>query len=184
MLANIGIPMLALVLPGFVLALPLVIGAEGWIVARHVPTRVPVALGVMAWANLASTLIGVPITWVVLFVCEMAISMSIGQWWPEIAAQIPASAFQKVMALVVQAPWLGGPEEDLPWMIPAAALLLLGPFCAASYYVERFVATRKLPELPKDVVNRAVLRANLASYAGFAAVCGAWLARGLAASAD
>jgi hypothetical protein len=51
----------------------------------------------------------------------------------------------KLLAVTWQSPWLIPYEDDLVWMVPAAALCLLVPFFFASVYIEYQVARRVLP---------------------------------------
>lgn len=150
-LANMGVPMLALVGPVMLIGLVPVILVEGlwlkyrfallgWDAVRH-----------SAVANLFSTLVGIPLTWVVLVLVQ---ALSGGDSY-----QGPGW-----LAITWQAPWLLPNERELGWMIPAAALVLCVPFFLASVAIEGTVLKRRLlrpPERRNGTLERSGARSGL-----------------------
>jgi hypothetical protein len=181
LLANMGLPMLILMLPAFVVGLPVVIAIEAWVVARQLELEVRASSWPVALANIVSTLVGIPVAWFLVVVLEMIIGVSLGTLWPDAGTHLP-ERLHDIVGLVLQAGWLGMGAEQHHWLIPGAALVLLVPFCAASVGVEGLVVAARLPEVPPASIYRAVLRANLVSYAGFAIVFVVWLIRELLAA--
>lgn len=79
------------------------------------------------FSNLASTLIGVPLVWLVLAVLEM---ICCGD------AKGLTTFGAKLYAVTVQAPWLIPYEQDLPWMVPCALAVIAIPCFVASVVIE------------------------------------------------
>ncbi|MDY0088495.1 MAG: hypothetical protein RBS78_08115 [Coriobacteriia bacterium] len=157
--ANAGVPMLGVVWPGMGVALIPVILLETYLVLRALglpARRVAVVVGV---ANVASTLVGIPLTWAAL-VGVQAVVPGGGGAGPDIG-----TIAGKLFAVTVQAPWLIPYDADLHWMIPTAALVLLVPFFFASWCVEYLTARLMLRDVGVSALSGAVFRANLVSYA-------------------
>jgi len=153
--ADAGVPMLALVWPAsWVLFVP-VVALEAWF-ARKIPgmpfKRCALA---SAAANAVSTLVGIPLVWVLLLVADFGLGGS--------SAHGTDTLWLRMYAVTVQAPWLIPYESELTWMVPAAAIVLLVPFFFASVFIERAVFLR-FCESQSDLVRRWSWRANLASY--------------------
>jgi hypothetical protein len=169
--ANIGLPMIAVTFPAMLVALVPVIWIEAHYGLRRLGLAYRQALGVSVAANAVSTLIGIPITWGVLAMLQMTTGGGTAYGLRTFSA--------KLLAVTWQAPWLIPYQDDLLWMVPAAALCLLVPFFFASVAIEYPVARRMLSTTARDRVRAAVWRANLLSYGLLAALTIAWLVRGL-----
>jgi hypothetical protein len=154
--ADAGVPMLAVLWPASWIAFIPVVVIEAWI-ARHIfgITWKP-ALIRTAIANAASTLVGIPLTWGALAGVEIVVTGGGRAYGLE---TLP----KKLVAVVVQAPWLIPYESDLDWMIPAAAIVLLIPFFFVSVFVERWCFARK-NQLDKALVRLWSWKANLVTY--------------------
>jgi hypothetical protein len=173
--ADIGVPMLFVTFPAMVAALVPIIWIEAHYGLRRLGLTYRQALGVSAAANAASTVIGLPVTWLVL----VGVQLLTGGGNAYGLRTLP----DKLLAVTWQSPWLIPYEEELVWMMPAATLCLLVPFFFASAFVEYQVARRMLSMQARDRVLAAVWRANLLSYGLLAAVTTGWLIRGLGAKA-
>jgi hypothetical protein len=169
--ADIGVPMLFVTFPAMVIALVPVI----WIEAQYGLVRLGLpqrqALGVATAANAVSTIIGVPLTWLVLVGLQMITGGGNAYGLNTLSARL--------LAVTWQSPWLIPYEDDLVWMVPAAALSLLVPFFFASVFIEYHVARRVLSTHAPARVHAAVWRANLLSYGLLAAATIVWLISGL-----
>jgi len=64
--ADVGVPMLAVTWPGMLLALIPIVLLEAWVLNRRLRLSARRSLKFSIWANLASTVVGVPVTWGVL----------------------------------------------------------------------------------------------------------------------
>ena len=128
-----------------------------------------VAFKVSAWANLLTTFVGAPLTWVILTVLE-------GVTGGGRAYGIDTPA-KKLLAVTWQAPWLIPYEADhnLYWMVPAAMMWLLVPTFFMSWWLEYLAAARMLRDADRTRLKSAMFRANLLSYA-FLELCAlGWL---------
>jgi len=163
--------MIAITLPWMLILLIPVIGIETVIVARRTTLPTKRTLRATALANVVSTVVGVPLTWVALFACEMLV-------WTALAGTSKLdsprwnSPMHRVLITIFSAPWLGPSEKDGWWAVPLAALVLLIPFFFASVWIEQkitshflSVGTTDVPdEVSAGVLRKAVRDANVASY--------------------
>ncbi len=154
--ADAGVPMLALLWPASWMAFIPVVIIEAWIAKRILGLMWKPALFRTGLANAASTLIGIPLTWGALLLIELGIS---GGGKAFGIGTLP----KKLFAVIVQAPWLIPYEENLDWMVPAAAIVLLVPFFFASVFIERWAFDRKR-QLEKPLVRLWSWKANLVTY--------------------
>jgi hypothetical protein len=161
--ADAGLPMLAIVWPGMGLSLVPVIAIEIVVMIRMLKTPWARTSAVVAGANVVTTLVGVPLTWVVLVAVQMLAGG--GGVGPDFG-----TVLGKAFAVTVQAPWLLPYATDNPWMVPAAALVLLVPFFFVSWLIEYWVARWTMRDVDHELLNRAVMFANIASYALLAVV--------------
>ena len=139
-LANIGLPMVAVFLPPAWFALVPIIAIE----SAYGVWRFRIATGptwaAVATANCISTLIGLPVTWVVLALGQLVLF----GWLPEFSMALPLGVLT-----VVGAPWLGPGAEKSPWMVPLASAVLTVPFYAMSVACEYLVVRRFMPDLSR-----------------------------------
>lgn len=165
--ANAGVPMLVLTLPAMVVALIPVIVLEAVVLGRALNASAVSLLKSVSIANVTSTVVGVPITWVNLVALQGITGGTTGYGM--------ATPAQRLLAVTWQAPWLIPYEGDLYWMVPAASLVLLVPFFFASYVIEANMISRLEPQYPEPRLRSVVFRANLLSYVLLAVANLAWL---------
>lgn len=154
--ADAGAPMIFITLPAMLVGLVPIIVVESYILKRQLLLSSKEAVLSSIVANLNSTLIGVPLVWIVLVIIE--ISTGGGQ------AYGLETFSQKFLAVTWQAPWLIPYEEDFSWMIPTATLVLFFPFFLASWFIESFVVRRRNKSIDMSCIYKAVFHANFASY--------------------
>ena len=159
--ADAGIPMLAYLWPGFWVALPLVILIETVVATRVLNESWRRALKLSGIANLASTLLGIPMTWLLLLVVQgltLRLSGVGGR-----GSHIPR--WLDLLLLPVMAP-LGvplHPADDAAWHVVASAIWLCGMFFLASVWLEARVVSWRSGISQVDA-RRWSWRANAASY--------------------
>jgi len=166
--------MIFITLPLMTVALVPIIALEAVILGRSLGLAPKTAWIATAVANALSTLVGTPLTWLALVVLEMLI----GGGGSLLGVDSPAG---KLLSVTWQAPWLVPHENELHWMIPAAALVLLAPFFLVSWAVETLVVRKFVPGRAARETRRAVGIANAATYCLLAAATLVWLSRALAA---
>ena len=155
--ADVGVPMLAITMPAFFLALIPVIFIEAYVFKRAgFPFKW--SLKWNAIANVVTTIIGIPLTWALLVVLEMN---SVGGGCQESVSTLP----QKIYDVITRAPWLCPFESELHWMVPTASLILLIPFFFISWKIESLIIRKRNKPLDQSLINKTSLRANLTSYA-------------------
>ena len=153
--ADIGVPMVAFFLPPMWLSLVPVILLEGWILRRMLRVDNRSAFTASAIANIATTIVGIPLAWVVLAIAELACCGGAGGL---------ATLWQRIYAVTVQAPWLIPYEKDLDWMVPSAMAVLAVPFFLVTVVIEGLINRRLLPNVDRRKTWRATWVANAASY--------------------
>jgi len=162
--ADIGLPMVAIYLPpAWVALFPIIAIEAGFGVWRF---KVPAkrALIAQAAANCVSTLIGLPIAWMILALIEVIFFGS--------AAGLD-SPLRRAYAVTVQSPWLIPYESEFWWMIPVSVGVLTIPFYVTSVVSEYVVVGRFVPDLARTVIWSWVWKANLLSYAFLLLIMGA-----------
>jgi len=156
--ADIGLPMIFVTVPNMLLAIVPVIGLESYILSKKLKLTPKRSLVTSAVVNVASTFIGIPVSWFVLALLQI---MTGGG-----RAYGINTLMQKLLSVTWQAPWLIPYESSYYWMIPAALCFLLIPFFFVSWLIEYMLARRILLDVPFQEVKKAVFIANLASYGG------------------
>lgn len=154
--ADIGIPMIGHFWPvAWVFLVPVIVieaVAFYFIVNRSCWSSIKVS----SIANVITTILGIPVTWVllVLFQCVIGGGSARGIY----------TVSEKVYAVTVQSPWLIPYEEELKWMCPAAAAFLCIPFFFMSVFVEYVVAKKLSKSKDSGLTKRWAWIANLLSY--------------------
>ncbi|WP_020413070.1 hypothetical protein [Microbulbifer variabilis] len=154
--ANAGVPMLFLAMPAFLVSLVPIIAIETLYISKGMRLPLAQSLKTVSISNVASTIIGIPLTWFLLVLVQLVTGGG--------GAYGIDSLMGKILAVTWQAPWLIPYEEDLNWMIPAAGLILLIPFFFASWWSEYFISQKLNKTLPSVSVKIKVRNANLITY--------------------
>jgi hypothetical protein len=167
-LLNIGLPMIVPVLYFMVLALVPIVLLESFYIARSLAVRFSRTVGPVALGNIVSTLVGIPVTWLLLFAIQMIVGTASGH---------RADGFlERILLVTLYAPWLAPSPDEMYWIFPLAALFLLIPFFFATWFVEYVVGRNKLAGAIVEVrdsietsdaerlVWRATRNSNLLSY--------------------
>lgn len=155
--ADAGVPMLALVWPAsWILFIP-VVAIEAWIARRITGLSVKRSVLATSLANGVSTLVGIPLVWILLALIQVFMVPRGGE------ALGLDSFWHRVFAVTAQAPWLIPYESDLHWMVPLAGIVLLVPFFFTSVLVEWMVFKRFCTSAP-GVARRWSWVANGVTY--------------------
>ena len=155
--ADAGLPMLVLMWPAFgVLFVPIVC-VEAFVAMRQLGATWRQSLMASLLANIISTAVGIPATWGALVLVEMG-GVAAGGWRAGIG-----SLGGRVLAVTVEAPWLYPYEDDLWWMVPIAAAVLLVPFFFVSVGLESLIFKRWM-KVDWATARRWSWRANLITY--------------------
>jgi hypothetical protein len=167
--ADAGIPMIFLVWPGFWILLLPTIGLEALVARRVLGVEWPRAFRLSARANLTSTFIGVPLTWLAMLALE--ILGASGLWYGSKAVGLmQPPEWSTYLLLPFAGAWVGG---DDPWVVPAAAAWLGVFFFFVSVWVEARVVSRMSVE--PSAARRWSWQSNALSYAVIEALMLAFL---------
>jgi len=179
LLADAGIPMIALTLPLMVMLLIPVVVIEGLLCKRWLGLTNWEAMKSNAVANLVSTIVGVPLAWAIMLGLEFTAIASVDQKTSVLDSSRPLAT---VIAFLLHSAWIGPVEGNNAWWIPAATLVLLVPFFFVSYGLEYLVMAYMIgmpsggPEnLAYPRVKWAVRNANLVTYGTMFVATTIWL---------
>ena len=163
-LANAGLPMVIIQGPFLLLAILPVVLLETMILKKYTGLNFSRSCKAVSSANAVSTLVGIPITYILILFFELALS-EVGGWIGDTTGQVLS------MTGYVLFPALLVPFSEklellfLPWIIVAGIILMIF-FFFVSWKVEFFVAKKMLSDdnIPKSKLNNIFMRANIASY--------------------
>lgn len=172
--ANVGIPMLAIALPGMIISLIPIIAIEALYMRWRLKLTFVKALKVSSIVNIESTLIGIPITWVVWVIIEMIVGYLGYRISASLGTKIP-DFIGYAFAFTVGAAWLGPIGKSQSWQIPAACLVLLVPFFYVSWLLERSMAKKYLQDISQEDIYKTIFKTNLYSYSLLGIIVIGWL---------
>ena len=162
-----------------VLLVPVIV-IEGFLCRRWLGLTTWQAFKSNAVSNVASTIIGIPIAWAIMFGIELGAARVIVFVDKSNAVQNGSSPLANVVFFLLSSAWLGPTERK--WVVPAATLVLLVPFFFASYWIEYFIVRSMVgmpdgepPNLAYPRVRIAVRNANLVTYGGMFLATSVWL---------
>jgi len=176
-LANAGIPMIALAMPGMVISLIPVILIESWYLHKYLKIPLRRSFKVMTIANLESTIIGIPLAWLGMLLVEMAVGVFF-MMMPESITRAN-NAFAAAFATIVGAAWLGPDEKYGYWTIPLASLVLLIPFYFVTWSYEYSSVKRQMKDTDPMLIKVATRNLNLLSYGLLAVLVLGWLIKSI-----
>ena len=148
--------MLALHLPAMLILLAPICIIEYFVASRALTMpRRWVANGVL-WANLATTLLGIPLTWAAMLGLELATTGA----KPQDVDTLPGL----LSTIFLQASWLDLPKPGYEWTISAATMVLLVPYFFVSVLFERLVLRYLWDGPPRSMIDRICWKANSITY--------------------
>ena len=159
--ADVGLPLAAVFLPPMWLAFVPIVLVEALVLVRLLGIPFGRAVPPALVGNLASTLIGIPLVWLVLAILEL---ICCG------AARGLSTFGARLYAVTIQAPWLIPYEDEFSWMVPSALIVMAIPCFAASVLIEAPVNRLFLRDASNRSVWRATAAANAASYVVLAVI--------------
>lgn len=179
LLFDMGLPMIVPSMVIMLLALIPIIFIEGHFISKALKIEGPGGYQASLFSNIISTLVGIPLTWFFLLLLQLITGGGYAYGF--------STFWQKLIAFTWQAPWLIPYYEhkDSAWIGYAAMIVLLVPYCFASWYTEYFVSrsflAKRLPSTSEDDVemnsiklfekeshfseiSHAIWKANLITY--------------------
>ena len=166
LLADVGIPMIVLQLPAMVVLLIPVVLLEAFVVNRQLQIGFAKSASGVFRANLASTLLGFPLAWLLMLAVEFGCGFlfdGIYRAYPGFD-RVADNPIFGVAYFALSAAWI--PGEDW-WPIPIAAAILLIPSFYISVWIERKICARVWSSEPSSVLSsltKTVRQANIVSY--------------------
>jgi hypothetical protein len=164
-----GLPM---IVPSMILMVPALIPImflESLIVGRCLGLRLRDTIPSVGVGNLATTLVGIPITWFCLLLIEFGVVY--------FAAEFDRSVWNSVFSMTIGAPWIAPGHGDESRVIFGAMLFLLVPYFLASWLIEYWVGRKMLDPLKGGAgSNSRVFRAfGLANFASYSLLALVWV---------
>ncbi|HEY9774990.1 MAG TPA: hypothetical protein V6C81_14595 [Planktothrix sp.] len=148
------------------MSLAIVIPLEAYVAVKILRVGWKKGLLLSTTANVASTVIGVPITGAILAFLDLRFNAEYlwRAWWSAVS---PSDKLQKgAIMMLLSSPLIPPDHENFYWMLPVAALVMCVPFFFISVWIEYFVAVLFEKELEhKKAVLSWAWKANLISYA-------------------
>ena len=177
LLADAGLPMIVLTLPGMLALLVPVVWIEASLCRKWLGLTTRAAVKSNLVANVASTLLGVPAAWFLAFLFEFLIGGTISAIF---SFERWNSPLARVIETIFGPAWLSPDEKNLYWMIPVATIALLIPTFLISVWIEARVMCRMLEVAEEDSSGlsrtwTAVRNANLVTYGLLASGSSIWL---------
>jgi len=173
-LADAGLPMLMIVWPGLIIALIPIVALESYCLRSMLKLPFIKSLKLMTIANLESTIIGIPVTWVLLVFIEIIVSFA-GVTIFKSVTEIP-EVLSYIFIITLGAPWIAPfTETQAYWIIPAASLFLLIPFYFVTWYVEYRCLKKRIKKTKPAALSRVVRNINLISYGLLGIIVLGWL---------
>jgi hypothetical protein len=175
LLADVGLPMIALTFPAMVVLLVPIVLLEAWVLRKWLSIGARTAIKASFLANAASTIVGVPGAWAVVLILEFFLPLSAR------SVDGTRSPLEVAFSVLVRSAWIA-PTRDTAWMIPVAVLGLLVPTYFASVLIEGLIIDHMLTwsdqegvTLTDRNIHWAVWKANLVSYGLLALMALGWL---------
>ena len=168
LLFDMGLPMIMPTMYFMVPALIPIVLIESVYVARKLRISFRKTVGSIFFANLVSTLVGLPFTWGLLFLIQIVTGGT--------SSYHVSGSVGRILEVTLQAPWLLPFGREEFWIFHSAALFLLIPFFFATWFIEYLMVRNRLgaeaaeaePETDLAATGRrissAVRNANLISY--------------------
>ncbi len=154
--ADAGVPMIFIIMPVLGLSIIPIIVIEAAYLCKKLELNASVAAKTACTSNLVSTVVGVPLTWLLLVLVEIVVGGG--------KAFGLSTTAGKILSFTLQAAWLIPYESDLHWIIPAASLVLLVPFFFVSWWTEYLVSKKMLKGYPAHKIKLEVRNANIITY--------------------
>lgn len=170
-LFDMGLPMIMRSIVLMAVALIPIILLETYFVGKNLQVDAKKVITPVAVANLVSTFVGIPVTWILLVVLEFASVNAL-------VAIFERDPWTDLFSVTLGAPWVAPRGHNEEWVVIGAMLFLLVPYGLASWFIEYFVVKAMFAKKPdvtasSNDLKRAVGKANLISYlllAGFVIV--------------
>ena len=153
--ANVGLPMVVPVGILMILALVPIIGVEAWVLSVRLSVGFGAALAASGAANLVSTVIGLPVSWLV--------AGTIGSKARNLLPRSNAS-WKYVINRITESLFGMIGDTNSEWIIPSAELMYLVPLFFLSWAIESYVVSNMLEGTHAVGISSAVCVANIASY--------------------
>jgi len=148
LLFNMGLPMIVPAMVFMIIGLVPIIFIEAIYLSKRLKIVFREIIGSVIFANVISTIAGIPATWLILFIVQLITGGT---------SSYGVNGFLgKLLSVTLQAPWLLPFGENEAWIFYIAALFLLIPFFFSTWLVEYVVMRDKLAGGVVNVENGVI----------------------------
>lgn len=147
--ADMGLPLIAMIFPYMSFALIPILIIESYIIKFYLDITFGKVVSRVTFANIITTLIGVPLTWVMLFILQLVMQ--------PVSSNYP----NNVLSIIVNSPWVIGSNSP---RTEIALMILFAFFFLVSWKIEYWVIKRKFKMLDPVKINKGCFAANLVTY--------------------
>jgi hypothetical protein len=148
-------------MPGMILSLIPIILIESWAFRHFINVLFWRSLKVMSLANLASTLLSIPIVFIILLGLAILIAFLLAM----LHINLNSSSFlSKIFSVTFGIATLEPEQFSSYWIVPITVLVSLIQCFFASWFLKYTVAKQMMKGFEKSLIRDATLRANLISY--------------------
>lgn len=158
--ANVGVPMIVITLPSMFLLLIPIILIEAKVISKTLDINYKKAIPPAIYANVASTIIGVPFAWLISMTIQNITSGGSGGGSDTI--------WGILMSFTLHGAWL---TELDSFIFPLALLFGLLPAYYISVLIEYGFIKGSFTEKSSPLVKKAVINANRLSYSFLVLIC-------------
>ena len=153
--ANAGFPAIIIVWPPLVVTIIPIIVLESFAFSRLIETSFKSSIKNISIANIVSTVVGIPLTWIGLVIVEFSFLTIGGNFLAKLPDQI---------GILFTFPWLAPGIANNYANSKVPFFLLLGFFYIVSIYIEYRSIRQKYSEYDSGEIKRAIANANTFSY--------------------
>ncbi len=135
---------------------------ESW----YLHTRLKIPFGrsvkVTTISNLISTIIGIPLAWLAMFLIEMAGGFLLSQF-PSIGPFYD-NTFGAAIMTILGATWIAPDEKHIYWIVPLVFIVLMIPFFFATWWIEYESVKSYMKDIDQNEIKITTRNQNLLSY--------------------
>jgi hypothetical protein len=137
--------------------LVVIIAVEVFFLAYHLQIPAIRVIHVVTFSNLCSTLVGAPLVWIFLAIIQELLGGSF-YWFGY------DTFWQQTLTTIASFPGLTPYKGMNSYHLSLASVILHLVFLVLSYYMERAISLKLLPDCSKSLVSKAVFWGNISTY--------------------
>jgi len=154
---DMGVPIIFITLPAMVLAFIPICLVEAFVYKKSLGVHYRIALKPSFISNLVSTIIGLPVSWLLLFIIGIGSSPVL----PVLKNKFLHAIFRRISESAWKSAWIGG--QDPQEFFSAVTICLLASYFA-SVFIEYQIVKKLFKAIDKNEIKRSTWKANWVTY--------------------